>query len=168
MKKLLIDGYNLLRCRSCDIGDDLPLETQRDKLIQQVEHFSARQGYHTTLVFDNRVNPANLQRPSPALRVEYGPPGKEADDVIRQKVRRARSNRQLTVVTSDRAIHATARDHGATVIDSDSFFRMMVAGTPSPDQDNAPKAQADKYHTDLDELEVDYWKRLFEQGGDDD
>lgn len=168
MNRLIIDGYNLLNCGNLDIPLNLELETQRDYLIRQLQNYAATQNCHITVVFDNRQRSASAFSPAKLLKIIFSSPGKEADDVIRKMVRKSKAPAKLTVVTSDRVIRMTAKDHGVSNLTSEEFGRMICKNSTANSSNKKFQQTKTKFQSDLSDAEVDYWKTLFENRDDKD
>lgn len=162
-KQILIDGYNLLRCSAWPKAGDRDLEGQRDDLVRQLQTYAARNGENIVVVFDNSQGSMKQIHHGSLLKVVFSPASKEADEVIQQMIRKARSARNIIVVSTDRAIRNTAKDHGAISMRSESFCSLLFSKETESSYSTA--AEEDK---DLSAEEVEYWKRLFEEGGSDD
>lgn len=105
MKRLLVDGYNVIRqvppYRQLAEGGDL--DGARRALIADVAAY-AQGEWDATIVFDGRGNPHSAGEPQDALGVTvvFSPYGVEADAVIESLARRAREKGEVAeVVTSD-------------------------------------------------------------------
>lgn len=122
---LLIDGHNL-------IGrlPDLRLDDPEDevKLVVRLQAYCARTGKRATVVFDRGL-PGGRSRELSGGRVEavFASAGHTADGILRERIRRARDPRGLTVVTSDREIVAAAQAKGARVMRSEEFAAHLSA-----------------------------------------
>lgn len=174
MKRLLIDGYNLLNSRSFPAPEKLNLEGKRDHLIRLLKTFAQVNGYKITLVFDNSRQPSRQTSYSKLIKIIFSAPGQEADDVIKQKIRREKSPEELTVVSSDLAIRFSAKDHGISSLSSEEFCRMMhshprstspgKSSSANPQTEDFPPGATAKYDSAISEDEVQFWKQLFEKG----
>lgn len=168
MKRIIIDGYNLLNSRSFSAPAHLDLEGQRNHLVRLLASYAGIARVSVTLVFDNSQKMASSSTQEKNVKVVFSRPGQEADDVIKAMVRRVRNPAQLTVVSSDRAIRFSAKDHGVSALTSEEFCTVMNAGNASASGNDSPAVRpsspAAKYDTDISESEVQFWKDLFEQG----
>ena len=170
MEHIIVDGYNLLKCKTLEMPAGFDLEGQRDFLIRRLLTFCAQRCCKMTVVFDNSQLPPSAKSLHSTLKIIYASPGREADDVIKKMVRNAKKPANLTVITSDRAIRFTAKDHGVSNLSSQEFARMMRTATDAQSQNDPPETQrgiSAKYHADIGEDEVRYWKALFEKDRDD-
>mgnify|MGYP001088374273 CR=1 FL=1 len=149
---LLIDGHNL-------IGQmpDLHLDDPEDeaKLAARLRTYCARTGRRVTVVFDQGLPGGRSRELSGGgVEVVFASPGRSADGVLRERIRRARDPRGLIVVTSDQAIGAEARARGARVVRSEAFAAQLSAPPPAvetgPDRHLSPQ-------------EVEEWLRVFEK-----
>jgi len=106
---VLIDGYNVTKTAWAE----LPLASQRERLVGAMAPLSKRTGAETTVVFDG-AGVVGVPTPSVrGVRVLFSEPGTIADDLIRRLVSAEPQGRPLVVVTSDRAIVESVRRQGA-------------------------------------------------------
>lgn len=149
---LLVDGHNL-------IGQmpDLHLDDPEDeaKLVARLRTYAARTGRRVTVVFDQGLPGGRSRELSGGgVEVVFASPGRSADGILRERIRRAGDPCGLTVVTSDRAIMAVARARGARVLGGATFAAQLSAPPPAvepePDEHLSPQ-------------EVEEWLRVFEK-----
>lgn len=177
MKRLLIDGYNLLNSPSFPVPEQFDLEGKREHLIRLLKSYAGRNHLKITLVFDNSQKPSRQVSGNKHLKIIFTSPQKEADDVIKEMVRSEKSSADLTVISSDLAIRFAAKDHGVSSLSSEEFSREMRADhrapQPSkgksniPNSGDLPSSPTAKYDSHIAEEEVQFWKKLFEKGGRD-
>ena len=150
---VLIDGHNLIG-RLPDISLADPDDEAR--LVSRLQAYAGRTGKQVTVIFD-RGMPGGRSRALSRGRVEvvFAPTGRRADRVLKERIRRARDPGELTVVTSDREVIATARDRGARVVRAETFVTELEA---SPATQAAGKEDV---HLSPDEIEA--WLELFEE-----
>ena len=176
MKRLLIDGYNLLNSSSFPVPGKLDLEGKREHLIRLLKSYAGRNHLKVVLVFDNSQKPTLQVTGNKHLKIIFTPPHKEADDVIKEMVRSEKSSADLMVVSSDLAIRFAAKDHGVSSLSSEEFCLEMRTDhrvpQPSkgkskiPNSDDLPSSTTAKYDSHIAEEEVQFWKKLFEKGGE--
>lgn len=149
---LLVDGHNL-------IGQmpDLRLDDPEDeaKLVARLRTYAARTGRRVTVVFDQGLPGGRSRELSGGgVEVVFASPGRSADGILRERIRRARDPRGLIVVTSDRAIAAAARASGMHVWRAEEFAAQLNPPPPAvePEPDERLSAQ-----------EVEEWLRVFEK-----
>lgn len=111
---LIVDGYNVSKTGY----PELPLADQRTRLVAQLGVLAARTGVEVTVVFDGSGVVAAPIRGSRGVRVLFSDRGVLADDVIRSLVAAEPEGRPLLVATSDRAVMASVRGHGAHALPS--------------------------------------------------
>jgi len=146
---LLIDGHNLIG-RLPDLRLDDP--DDEAKLVMRLRTYSARTRKRVTVVFDRGLPGGRSRELSGAgVEVVFAATGHTADGILRERIRRARDPRGLTVVTSDREVIAAAQARGARVMRSEEFSPRLSA--PPPD-----RVEEDVH---LSPEEVDEWLRLF-------
>ena len=151
---VLIDGHNL-------IGQlpDISLADRDDeaRLVSRLQGYAGRTGKRVTVVFDRGLPGGRSQALSGGrVEVVFAPTGQNADGVLVERVRRSRNPRGLTVVTSDRAVIAAARQEGARVVHSEAFVDELE---PSP---ASPGGAKEDVH--LSPGEVEAWLELFGEG----
>ena len=147
---LLIDGHNL-------IGrlPDLRLDDSDDeaKLVARLRAYCARTGKRATVVFDRGLPGGRSRELSGGgVEVVFAATGHAADGILRERIRRARDPRGLTVVTSDHEVIAVARARGARVIRSEEFAARLNAPQP---------ADAGERDAHLSAEEIEEWLRVF-------
>jgi hypothetical protein len=128
MRRLIIDGYNLLlgtpRYASITERD---MDAARERLIADLGARAA-DGVDVTVVFDGGGNPSSEGEPGHVggITVIYSPAGTEADAVIEGLASAAReAGEQVEVVTSDGATRWTATGGSVTVKRVSSFAREL-------------------------------------------
>lgn len=104
MRRLIIDGYNVIRLTPPyrDLANR-DLDAARTALVSDVGAY-ATAGYHATVVFDGAANPSSTGEPEQVAGVEviFSRYGVEADAVVEQLARAARERGdEVEVVTSD-------------------------------------------------------------------
>ena len=114
---LVVDGYNLARTTWTDLS---PRE-DRQRIVTLLEAVQARSGGDVTVVFDGESGTV-APRHSRAIRVVFSATGVTADDHIADLVAALPPNRPVIVVSSDRAVIADAKRHGATALTSPAFL----------------------------------------------
>jgi predicted RNA-binding protein with PIN domain len=126
-----------------------------EKLLARLRTYRARTGQRLVVYFD----PGIVYQPSAhdskgGITTRQAGTGRSADNLIARDIRRHRNPRELTVVTSDRAIQEMAQQNGARVIDSETFAAQL---SPLYRSDN-PRADQP-----LSEEEVQEWLAIFGQ-----
>ena len=119
--RLLVDCYNVLRA-------DLPPQmgrTDEAGLCRAVARSRWAQ-VGVRIVADGVVKPMGARvSPVPGVELVYSGPGRSADAVIIEAVRRHPQPRRLTVVSSDREIRDAARRRRARDLPSDTFLQQL-------------------------------------------
>jgi predicted RNA-binding protein with PIN domain len=116
---ILIDGHNLIGkipgLRLDDPHDE-------EELLLRLRAYRARTGKRLVVYFDPGAAYQSPARQSKGgISVRQAGTGQRADDLMIRELRRHRNPRELTVVTSDRAIQSVARQQDARVVDSATF-----------------------------------------------
>ena len=113
---LLVDGYNVTKAEG-GFGD-LTLESQRNRVVQEVGRLARRHGIHATIVFDGSVvTPGTYRRGRGPVAVEYSRPDEIADDHLIAKLR-ALPKHPVVLVTNDKELQHRAARLGATIATS--------------------------------------------------
>jgi predicted RNA-binding protein with PIN domain len=147
----LIDGHNLIgKLRDIDLADP----DDEAKLALRLRAYCARTGHRVTVVFDHGLPGGRSHELSGGgVDVRFASAGRAADGVLRERIRRSRNPRNLTVVTSDGRIIADAQARGARVIRSEEFADLLS-------KRRKEAAEADEKPSDGD---VGYWLKQFSQ-----
>lgn len=162
MKKYIIDGYNLLKSSAFNVPLNLSLEDQRNHLIRMVKSFSQSEQCEVLIIFDNSLSfTTNRNIGSGRIRIKFTKASMEADDLIKKIIRNEKNPARLIIVSSDRAIQYTAKDHGATSLSSEDYYRIVEKREPSARDTNISDINEEKYDPNLGEKEIQYWKELF-------
>lgn len=148
----LIDGHNLIGQMPGLRLDDPDDEQQ---LIELLRAYLARARKTGTVIFDRGLPGGAGRWSTAALEVKFVPRPKTADEVIAERLRKARNPNGLIVVTSDAEVARVARQTGAQVRESAAFAREVLT---------LPAAPAKK-ETGLSAAEVEEWERLFKTRG---
>jgi len=150
---LLIDGHNLIG-RLPDIRLDDP--DDEAKLVARLRTYSARTGKRMTVVFDHGLPGGHSRGLSGGgVKVVFAAAGRSADGILRERIRRARDPRGLTVVTSDREVQAAAEARGARVVRSEEFAAQL----------SAPQIAPVEKDVRLSAEEVEEWLKVFGSRG---
>jgi predicted RNA-binding protein with PIN domain len=152
----LIDGHNLIGQMP---GLSLADPDDEQKLVGLLRDYLLRARKKGTVVFDRGAPGGAGSWSTPALQVVFARPPRQADDLIRDRLRRASNPRGLTVVTADAALAGAARAAGATVLPPAGFIARLAAALPRP----ADKDKASRYKREgqLTPEEVAAWEAEF-------
>jgi predicted RNA-binding protein with PIN domain len=162
MQHYILDAHNIMhKDATMKRQMDSSLTEARQSLVYLVEGLARkRPDVYFTLVFDG-VNAAVAS----SLRnvvVRETRRFQEADDIIKDLVRREERTHLATVISSDNEIHNFAKHSGCTVKSSESFLRearASVSGTKSSPQDKRLATSDKPTHVSRSEMEV--MKKLF-------
>ncbi|MFZ0391978.1 MAG: NYN domain-containing protein [Calditrichia bacterium] len=161
VKKILIDGYNVIFKAGSDFGNLPSLEAKRDHLIRLLSSSPALRSRQVLVIFDSRERQPSAGNPSRKnVRVRFSRPGQEADEVIQQLVRKSANPATVRVVSSDRQIQHTARDHGAQVMEALEFWNSLH--TPAAPRRNKQQAA----EPEISDREVEMWLNFFRKDRD--
>jgi predicted RNA-binding protein with PIN domain len=148
----LIDGHNLIG-HTPGLRLDDPDDEQ--KLIELLRTYLVRVKKKGAVIFDRGLGGGAVKWSNRVLEVRFAPAPKTADDVIRERLRRERNPRGLTVVTSDHDVAGAARRAGAAVKDAAAFAREMLAAPSAPQRKESGLSAA----------EVEAWEEEFKKRG---
>ncbi len=163
----LIDGHNLIgRLPDIDLADPDDEEQLVRRLSDWVRLDSRRQ---IRLFFD--AGPAGGTGgflTGPRVRVRFSRVGQSADDLLKRELRGVKNPPEYTLVTSDQAVLAAARQARVGYILSEEFARLLAEELAAPTKPpaEAEAAAADPEMADepaLSAEEVALWLDLFEK-----
>jgi len=150
---LLIDGHNLIG-RLPDLGLDDP--DDEAKLVARLRTYAARTGKRLTVVFDHGLPGGRSRELSGGgVNVVFASPGHSADGILRERIRRSRNPRGMTIVTSDRQVIASAQARGTRVVRSEEFAARL---NPPPTSHSEREPKKD---TPLAPDEIEEWLEIF-------
>ena len=120
---LLIDGYNVAKAEG-GFGK-LPLEKQRDRLVQEANKLAHRVEGRTIVVFDGSKVPAGIARRSRGkAEVEFSRDGEIADDHIIVRLEELPPEPAI-LVTNDKELQQRGRKLGATIATSNQLLALV-------------------------------------------
>ena len=122
---LVVDGYNVTKTGF----PDLPLETQRTRLVTGLAALAARTGAEVTCCFDGSTVHGRVPAVSArGVRVLFSRPDEIADELIRRLVRAEPAGRPVVVVSSDREVADGVRRAGARPVSATALVRRLDRG----------------------------------------
>ena len=120
---LLVDGYNVSKAEG-GFGD-LTLETQRQRLLQEVGKLARRHEIKATVIFDgSHIAPGTSRRHRGPVEVEYSRADEIADDHLIVKLE-GLPKHPVIVATNDRELQGRAARLGATVATSNQLLALI-------------------------------------------
>jgi len=155
---LLVDGYNLLYAAGMGRASYGPGDLQRcrERLLRYLaKKLTAAEVARTTVIFDARHPPPDLpnRQVVAGVKVEFANPGSDADIALATFLDHHSAPKQLTLVSSDHQVQASARRRGAKFIDSDAFFDQLERR-----ERTRAVAVAEEKPTSA---QTDYWLKIF-------
>jgi predicted RNA-binding protein with PIN domain len=155
MKKLIIDGHNLIpKIHGLHLKD----EDDEARLIELLQEYCRLARRQAELYFDGAPEPQKSTRKNGLVHVHYIKLGYSADDAIIQFVRNLGSDKDnWTVISSDHRIQNAALAAGCKSMGSDTFSRLISTTLSS---EIAIQQKRDK---PLSANEVEEWLDLFDQ-----
>jgi predicted RNA-binding protein with PIN domain len=159
----LIDGHNL-------IGQlpDLALTDPDDeaKLVQKLISFSARTGKRCIVVFDSGLPGGKSRLSTGKVEVIFASIGRSADDVMKERIRKASDPGQWVVVSNDRAVSAAARTRRMTALSSADFAAKLSATQAAAKNKPRQRDKEEVNDVHVSAAEVEAWLKLFGGEGD--
>ncbi len=156
---LIVDGYNyILRLKSVPRDNDKALWQAREEFIRQMSAYRAGKKLLVIIVFDGQDD-NGLARSSVAggVRVQFSSAPHKADPHIIKLIEKSASPRNITLVTSDRALASLARSMGCTIWDTGVLFNKLA-------RDDMPQEFQQKYNANLGQNDIESWLDLFQAG----
>jgi predicted RNA-binding protein with PIN domain len=158
---ILVDGHNLIgQMTSLHLDDP----DDEEKLMIRLRAYRARTGRPIVVYFDaGLAYQTPTHRSNGGISVRWAGTGRRADDLIARDVSRHPNPRELTVVTSDRALQSRVRLGGARIMDAAAFAAELSRPTRARRKSKAHRrsvsgghgAERDSRH--LTEAEVRTW-----------
>lgn len=120
---LLVDGYNVSKAEG-GFGD-LTLETQRQRLLQEVGKLARRHAIKATVIFDgSNIAPGTSRRHRGPVEVEYSRADEIADDHLIAKLE-GLPKHPVVVATNDKELQGRAARLGATIATSNQLLALI-------------------------------------------
>ncbi len=122
--RIIVDGYNLIRqWPELAMLDRADLEAGREALVRELRAYQRVRRHEITVVFDGQAEAGEGGDRSGGIRIRYSRQGETADDVIARIA--ADDPAGTVVVSSDRAVQAAAKRHGAAAISAREFMARL-------------------------------------------
>ena len=148
----LIDGHNLIPKIP---GLHLGVIDDEMRLVELVQDFCRDNRKDAEIYFDNAPPGFSGKHKAGRVTSHFVRQGQTADNAIAQRlIKLGNSARNWTVVSSDRAVQASAREIRAQVMSSESFVSLLTR----PPKTTRNPAAADETPTDS---EVEEWLAIF-------
>ena len=151
----LIDGHNLIAQMP-----DLSLADPDDeaRLVLQLRKYAARKRLKITVVFDHGIPGGWSRELSTGLvQVVFAGSHTNADRVILERIREAKTPTNFKVVSSDGEIRRAAKARRCKVITSQEFAPMLY----KPPSHEPPRDERDNIRLNKDEVKE--WLQLFKK-----
>ncbi len=151
----LVDGHNLIPKIP---GMSLKMIDDENQLIQMLQDFCRQQQKGVEVFFDRAPAGSEPKKKLGRLTVHYVRQGRSADSAIYERLRKLGGEaHNWTVVSSDRAVQASARQERAQFLDSETFARQLfqakdagISSSERPEYSNSPE-------------EIDEWLEFFQK-----
>jgi predicted RNA-binding protein with PIN domain len=156
--RYLIDGHNLIAFTP---GINLEMIDDEDQLINLLQKYQRQSRDHVEVYFDNSPPGQAGTHRYGMLTAHFIRAGLSADSAIRRRlVKLGPDARNWTVVSSDQAVQAAAREVHAAVIRSDVFAqKMLVAQEANQQSDRLNKGH--RSDVDIDQDDIEEWLEIF-------
>jgi predicted RNA-binding protein with PIN domain len=154
----LIDGHNLIAQMP---GFSLSDPDDEVQLVLRLRQFAAHKRQKITVVFDHGI-PGGWSRDlsTGPVKVVFAGSHTNADRVILERIREAKTPTDIKLVSSDGEIRRAAEARRVQVITSQDFAASLSKPTPSELHRDA------RENLQLDKDEVKEWMRVFKKGGE--
>ena len=151
----MIDGHNLIPHVA---GLSLSAPDDEQRLIERLQIFCRKERKQVEVYFDKAAPGQSGEQRFGMVKAYFVQAGITADQAIQRRLARlGRTARNWTVVTSDLAIQAAARERHAQVIDSEQFAARLLNNKITDGL--TEKGEDVKLSPD----EVDDWLHLFQK-----
>ncbi len=158
-KKIIIDGYNLIKANPAIFSKMPTLELQRVHLLKLLSSAPVLQGHEVTVVFDGQSDSQQTQlQKKNWIRIVFSGKDLEADEVVQKMIRQQAAKEKMEIVSSDQKIQRTARDHQVMAVSSQEFWKVLQQDptkvVKSPDDQINPEQNLSK-------KELEEWLKIF-------
>jgi predicted RNA-binding protein with PIN domain len=151
----LIDGHNLIAQMP---GLSLADPDDEARLVLRLRQYAARKRQKITVVFDHGIPGGGSSALSTGpVKVIFAGSHTNADRVIQERIREAKTPTNIKVVSSDGEIRRAAEARRAEVITSQEFAQMLEKPPP-----REPRHERDNIKLSRDEVKE--WMRVFKKG----
>ncbi|NPV56534.1 MAG: hypothetical protein HPY76_07680 [Anaerolineae bacterium] len=158
--RYLIDGHNLIpKIRGFSLSDP----DDESKLVAILNDFCRVRRHRVSVFYDGAPPGMGGTHTQGLVEVISVPRGNTADHAIMVRLKKMKgAARNVTVVSSDRQVKAAASASGATSMDSEKFYDLLLESLRGGD------AALDERSSQLSPEDVREWMEIFRRGGDDD
>ncbi len=128
MKKIIIDGYNLIHSipkLKNTLNNDL--ESARDDLIDMLFRYKNKKKVDITVVFDGRAGSIENEDTNKGIIVHFSQAPEKADQVIKRLIDKYEKERGVMIVSSDRELFDYAKVCGLKRIRSENFSEKLLS-----------------------------------------
>lgn len=123
---IAVDGYNFIK-QSAGLRkmEQIELQKAREGLIERLAQYKRLKGHSIMVVFDGAQEGkgAGRRERSRGIEIFFSRPGEKADDVLKGLAEEKK--REITIVSSDRAVAHFAEKKGASVLSVADFEEKM-------------------------------------------
>lgn len=161
---LLIDGYNLLHATDIFGKDPGNFQQSREALLEfLVTALLPAERKSAMIVFDAADAPPGLpaEYTREGISIRFARNYPDADALIEEIIEQHRAKKSLTVVSSDHRVQRSARRHGASYVDSESWYARLWQRCVEMRR-NLKRSIPEKPIGDLSASEIAYWVSEFE------
>lgn len=158
--KYLIDGHNLIP----KVGLKLSNPEDEAYLLERLREFARLTGRSLEVFFDKGANGFAHEQKVGTIKVHFVSGQTTADEVIINRVSKAKRPEEIIVVSSDRHVQVQARGFGARVAASEKFADEMRAVFTNPPKRKNRSGSETRPEPLLSDREVNYWADVFRSG----
>jgi predicted RNA-binding protein with PIN domain len=155
----LIDGHNLIAQMP-----DLSLDDPNDevKLVLRLRQFAGRKRQSITVVFDHGLPGGWSSGLSTGpVKVIFADSHSNADRIIMERIREAKTPTSIKLVTSDGEIRRAGEARRVEVISSQDFVLMLLKPPPGARKKKLPSDKREDVRLSKDEVKE--WMRVFKR-----
>jgi len=156
----IIDGFNL--AFKIDHISQTIKDGNTEKAITQLIYFVRslcnKKNVKIVFVFDGRDVYQSKKVKHNGVDILFSKKPQTADDIIRNLIRKTKNKDTWTIVSSDNEIIYTAKDHGIKIIKSDDFKNIQTINS------SERMLQKEKDMRNTNNIDIDYWRKIFNSG----
>ena len=161
-KIIIIDGYNLIEATPEQFKKMPTLENRRNHLLKMIQSTPQLKNITVYVIFDGKSSERNhLKYRQKNISIIFSGKEQDADAVIQKMIRQNASRKSLHIISSDREIQHTARDHHARISSSQEFWKQLRDKRPVQTNLNKSVSGGEK---ELNKSEVQEWLDIFNKG----
>lgn len=163
MKHYIIDAHNVIH-KSAFLSSQIQisLDVARNSFMQMLSQFSQKYpSYKFTVIFDGKIGYNSVN--SKSIRT-FSSFEREADELIKERIAKLKSTKNVIVVSSDNAVASYAKVHACDILTSNDFISLITVQESLPSNNSRAisgkriKSEKPNFTTKKD---LDEFKKLF-------